>query len=129
MTGTLGARQGASEVVRQLPSSADNAGPGVVLPSPAAPASHVSKGMCVRRVRDDRSWRRAVKRVPSRDRIAARRFGAARKNLISVREASSGRPQRKLASPEIERSMGARIMRRLQRSVRRDLVRCAEGSR
>jgi hypothetical protein len=70
------------------------------------------------RVRTDRSWRRAVKRVPSRGRIAARWSGDARKNpaLGSGKHPAVSAAQ--AVRPEIERSTGARVVSRLQRSER-----------
>jgi len=70
------------------------------------------------RARIGRSWRRAVKRAPSRGWIAARWSGVARENptLGSGKNPAVGAAQ--AARPEVERSTGARVVSRLQRSVR-----------
>jgi hypothetical protein len=114
--GSYGARQGASEVGRQPRAWPKKPGRGGAagrrcpdLPSPKGEQS---------RVRIGRSWRRAVKRAPSRGRIAARRSGVARKNptLGSGKHPAVSAAQ--AARPEVERSTGARVVSRLQRSVR-----------
>jgi len=70
------------------------------------------------RARIGRSWRRAVKRAPSRGWIAARWSGVARENptLGSGKNPAVGAAQ--AARPEVERSTGARVVSRLQRSER-----------
>jgi len=71
-----------------------------------------------RRVRIGRSWRRAVKRAPSRGRIVARRSGIARKNPTLGSGKNPADSAARAARPEVERSTGARVDSRLQRSER-----------
>jgi len=114
--GSCGARQGASEVGRQPRAWPKKPGRGGTVRR-RCPASTEPKGE-ESRARIGRSWRRAVKRAPSRGWIAARWSGVARKNPTLGSGKNPAVSAAQAAHPEVERSTGARVESRLQRSVR-----------
>jgi hypothetical protein len=109
--------------------SADNVGPGKCHRQKVVFEVSWAERSTKPRVRSGRSWSRAVKRVPNRSRIAEQSVVRRRSEETDLGRGSIQRfSVAQATNPEVERSTGARVVSRLQRSVRSILSEPSRGA-